>query len=122
MKTSELRIGNKVDYYGNIVTINYIDEEHVGFSDYVPVDYPLASELNGIPITPDLIVEFGFNQEYFSDPVYFLKDENHFVVDLFEERVSWDSTFYSGDICDHKLPKYIHQLQNFYYYLTGREL
>jgi hypothetical protein len=113
IKANELRIGNKVDYYGNIVTINYINDTDVGFSDYVPFDYPLLDEINPIPITEDWLVRFGF--EYSDITV----DFHSFHIDLMKTN---NGKFITTDIIKCPELQHIHQLQNLYYALTGEEL
>jgi hypothetical protein len=119
IKGNELRIGNKVDYYGNIVTINYINDTDVGFSDYVPFDYPLLDDLNPIPITDQWLVSFGF--EKIDNPNHtpnwiWVKNGNVWVYQKFK-----DGSF---KLVAYKLTTTpsVHQLQNLYFALTGEEL
>ena len=117
IKANELRIGNKVDYYGNIVTINYINDTDVGFSDYVPFDYPLFDDINPIPITEEWLLRVGFKND---DDGYNLGLDNVLVIEFIEDyaQLATIEGGFSTGIDIH----YIHQLQNLYYALTGEEL
>jgi hypothetical protein len=113
IKANELRIGNKVDYYGNIVTINYINDTDVGFSDYVPFDYPLLDEINPVPITEDWLVRFGFE-----------KGRKGNVWVILENQLGYKNgrIYYNSWAISENQPNSIHQLQNLYYALTGEEM
>ena len=143
MEARELRIGNLVDYYGNIVTINSINDNDVGFSDYVPVDYPLLEEINPIPITEDWLVKLGF--ELIDYDLFGEEDQDEEIclvfkiqhpkfktwklgVDLFVDDkhcqlyLILDDKLKDDYILYHSFIKHIHQLQNLFFALTGEEL
>ena len=110
MEARELRFGNLVDYYGNIVTISSINDNDVGFSNYVPIDYPLLTEIEPIPLTEEWLVRFGFEKISSSwlRIGYFLINK-YFDVEWFGDQI-------------HISLKNVHQLQNLYFALTGKEL
>jgi hypothetical protein len=117
IKANELRIGNKVDYYGNIVTINYINDTDVGFSDYVPFDYPLLDEINPIPITDEWLVRLGFEED--GPEWYWLSVKDK----LTSIGYSYSIKRQVIDFCEIEITiTHVHQLQNLYFALTGEEL
>jgi len=117
IKANELRIGNKVDYYGNIVTINSINDTDVGFSDYIPIDYPLFDDINPVPITKDWLVRFGFEDD---GPEWYWLNANDKLTSI---GYSYNIKRQVIDFCEIEITiKYIHQLQNLYFALTGEEL
>jgi hypothetical protein len=122
IKANELRIGNKVDYYGNIVTINYINDTDVGFSDYVPFDYPLLDEINPVPITEDRLVRFGFKRDTKYD--WELKVNGVIFYGMVDNRqYDYLNSIFILNLPDSKINiHHIHQLQNLYYALTGEEM
>jgi hypothetical protein len=128
MKANELRFGNLVDYYGEVVTINSIDDMDVGFSDYVTFDYPSLEEINPIPLTEEWLVRFGFEKRISSVCDSFYIGVNPVTKDwLFD--ITWLKNmidysyegfpFYRNG---HFTIKYVHSLQNLYFALTGEEL
>lgn len=118
MKPQELRIGN-------IVGINSVEFEVVGVYDDVayiqldeetPIEEIEIKHLEPIPLTEEIILKLGFekvrNKYYLSHwRFHITKPENydgHLLCD--DDRVITD------------LIKYLHQLQNLYFDLTGEEL
>lgn len=103
MTANELRIGNLVYYDDDVIEVE-------AYQLYILTDY-----FEPIPLTEEWLLRFGFNT--ISDRIFFygnfgyefgitnravLKNEKHFV--LFPKI------------------KYVHQLQNLYFALTGEEL
>ncbi len=119
MKANELRIGNKVSFEGSIVTVNTISDDEVTFSDYASFDYPQIEDISGIELTEEWLVRFGG---------YYLDDDNEFIRILIlnsikihskkSDNFSIAEMFIGVDI---KF-RYVHQLQNLYFALTGEEL
>lgn len=135
IELSELRIGNYLEYKGEIVHVTMlsldIDDEYqdiIGFcklgsfsNEHSDWNRALAATLNRIPITPEWLVKLGFekkndpnfsNAEYYEMsgfPLYKFRD-NH--IEPYD-----DDTLYP--VID-----YVHKLQNFYYFhtMTGEEL
>jgi len=111
MKANQLRIGNKVSYEGSIVTVSTIADDEVTFSDYACFDYPQIEDIPGIELTEEWLVKFGFRK----------RDNNYRVlwfINSFTLSENEFKRFYFGisEI------KYVHQLQNLYFALTGEEL
>jgi len=107
MKASELRLGNCVfDAFGDIFQIDFIGICNVD-----------KLKLQPIPLTEEWLLKFGFE-----------KIENNWkVLDLYFGIISWErlaGTMFCLEKESIFLPhiKYVHQLQNLYFALTGEEL
>lgn len=111
MKTSELRIGNYILYNGVKITVSgifgntiryddskYHDSNSMGYEPYQP-----------IPLTKEWLLKFGFNKRYKA----FAKGDFTFIEN--------SGMAYKLSIVDN-MPKYVHQLQNLYFAMTGEEL
>lgn len=115
MEASELRIGNLVDYAGDTVEVEgmkYRDEK--GYQRvYLKTGGAKKDFLSPILITEEWLIKFGLE-----------KDEG----DVFHTK--WFKCFINpnGILClvgyenNHQNIKYVHQLQNLYFALTGEEL
>lgn len=119
MKAEELRIGNIVDYHGNEVTINSINDTDVGFSDYVPIDYPLLDEIKPIPLTGERLFRLGFSEE---NVIRYIFRKGIFEVGLDGLDFAQGRWTVRINKCLMIKIRYIHELQNLYYALTGEEL
>jgi hypothetical protein len=116
----ELRIGNLVSKSlksGNGRTL--IDK--VGPQDIVRI-YENISHFNYHPIeiTKEWLLKFGFYQDHYDD------DFTKYCI-VFEDIELKFYIYYNGNkkICFGKLTimcKYVHQIQNLYFILTGKEL
>ena len=121
MRVEELRIGNIVK---TINTIDIFKLVSIGY-DYVLLtdeynDYDsLIEELKPIPITEEWLLKFGFdliNNEYHQSRNHDLKlhwtvNKNKMIPEFNEKKFVTGYDF-----------KYVHQLQNLYFALTGNEL
>lgn len=113
MKTEELRLGNLVSnmnprHNDSILTIESIGDNHevnVFYRKY------LLSELEPIPLTEEWLFKFGFKPEY-----------SHWWNGDFTIDKSAIGGYFLCDIDIHVAIKYVHQLQNLYFALTGEEL
>jgi hypothetical protein len=106
MKPNELRIGNYVAYAGSIWKVSGILPPHpvkdfytVELFDNGVVDAKLE-DLQPIPLTAEWVKRFGLNQSNLVGGIY-TDGDLYITVDM---------------------PKYVHQLQNLYFALTGEEL
>ncbi len=121
MKATELRIGN-------LITANfgmgYEQQETVDADTFDRFDSDHVT-FDAIPLTEEWLLKFGFTVGRESDldlpPLKFYRKEEHYngkTAHLFVSDYGDDSHY------DIPLPhiKYIHQLQNLYYSLTGEEL
>jgi hypothetical protein len=117
MKASELRIGNLVDL-GNriakVIEINHLacvvvdlEETQDTIEDY--------ERTKPIPLTEEWLVNFGFDKlpiVFESKKFYLYKQDNSDIWRL----------NHSGTNAHITTLKYVHQLQNLYFALTGEEL
>lgn len=109
IQANELRIGNWVSKNGISVRVEYyfLNDDHYGLLDG-GIDY------NPIPLTAEILAKCG--AQWDGDDYYNLIDSSDEIL------INWSE---SGLRVDHiELPhiKYVHQLQNVYFALTGKEL
>ena len=108
MEEIELRIGNYVqDHNGQILDI--IRLEGMEITDY----------LKPIPITEDWLKRLGF-ENY--GHIYTLHFKNGFALNYNTSLKSWFLSIHSTTTTAISDFKYVHQLQNLYFALTGEEL
>ena len=109
--TQDLRIGNLVKYNGEFYAIRSFDELHVSFK---PFDYIGYDEIEAIEITEEWLLKLGYEKD---GDFFRIKNTRLAEAFIFKEALS---------ICVHsfwlKHIKSIHQLQNLYFALTGKEL
>jgi hypothetical protein len=135
MKTSELMIGNYVtdgyyDSFKTIFEVESISEKGINLSieddgrwgeiadRWIEPEYRFDL-LFGIPLTEDWLLKFGFdliNNEYHQSrnhelKLYWTVNKNKMIPEFNEKRFVTGYDF-----------KYVHQLQNLYFILTGEEL
>lgn len=109
MKANELRIGNYIYSFGDILKID--------LNDICNVECSTDDVFEPIPLTEEWLLKFGFekiNNEYWYMYYAFCINE---YFDVFGIKVtkSWQN-IYGIKI------RYVHQLQNLYFALTGQEL
>ena len=110
MKITELRIGNWIEtkYDAQIkvsaATLIEIIQEHLLIWD--------------IPLTEDWLKEFGFNGQ----PCNYAKDKLSVCLKDSDSFHKAGRTYYNSWAILEKQPTYVHQLQNLYFALTGKEL
>jgi len=130
MKANELRIGNKVDYKGEIVEVISINgvvysfgQLDVGIKTIGGFRIVDLKRLKPIHITEELLVNFGFKKQQTVD--YCIRWH------IGENPVTHDWLFYLVWLAGHPTPfyqngyhliKYVHHLQNVYFAITGEEL
>lgn len=127
MKPEELRIGNYVFYNSNknddFVIIDRLTI-HAGF------ERDLINKLKPIPLTEEWLLKFGFIKK--PNGVYFIQlNDDYFleiIVNAFSGTLEKDADWFTSiyyPIPEHHITfvkQYIHQLQNLYFALTGKEL
>lgn len=117
MQANELRIGNKVNTFFNIGTILTIElkeciiEFKTGKKDRYTFD-----ELKGIELTEEILLKAGF----------IVKNKEWSVAALniyFSIHNKFDDWRFTPIWCkDYKPIRYVHELQNLYFALTGEEI
>jgi hypothetical protein len=115
MKANELRIGNLVQYEP---TIDDWEETIITTHTLLQVDISSDSYC-GIPLTGEWLEKFGFEQREFDIQKYDCKWSNFsFSLDYWNAQKIYIYGWIGGNITI----KYVHQLQNLYFALTGEEL
>ena len=113
MKENELRIGNLV-YIGKEVN----ELELVDFADLYEND--TFKHFEPIPLTEEWLLKFGFKEFEIDECWYLVKDNFMFeksgIVGFYEYMDINAVAINEGRT------KYVHQLQNLYFALTGEEL
>lgn len=123
MKANELRIGNWVDLRGSYLQVFSINNTSTATHSKIELDLDSVtldkhvkwvniSCIEPIPLTEEILLSCGFLNwnGYFSKGN--IKYENGNII----------LKFYSDDAYIIKGIKYLHQLQNLYYALTGGDL
>jgi len=126
MKANELRLGNLINYKtGGICQVAFIA---LSIADYGICGFVKPECFEPIPLTEEWLVKFGFEWscEYHErNPMEIDIDlHNSFTIyPPFEYKKYWyvSVTMPSGGTWEIDV-KYIHQLQNLYFALTGEEL
>jgi hypothetical protein len=128
IKTNELRIGNLVSqngFFGYVYSIeSALPKQEQRFSDKDLVtlfDNGMTTvtidEINPVPLTAEWLVKFGLNQSNSSENY---GSEKICVFNNLRS-VNIHYSFYGCDY-EFECPRYVHQLQNLYFALTGCEL
>lgn len=130
MNAKDLRIGNYINYFNKAVKVNGISKNMMDATsmvgridgEFINGNGTVSNEPNafdGIRLTDEWLLKFGFYSDIIFEgdsPIYTLEG-NDFNID-FHTLQPIDSGF---PIANYKI-KYIHQLQNLYFALTGNEL
>lgn len=134
IELSELRIGDYLEYDGEIVHVTSlsldIDDEYndtIGFcklgsfnNEHSDWNRALADKLNRLPISIELIEKLGFTFcEKRGLDVYYNKDNIGIII---QDGACDYAIIYDGEWDNVKDFYYLHQLQNIHFCLTGEEL
>ena len=117
MKASELRIGNLVDLGNRIAKISEIYHTACTVLDLEETQDTIEDyeRTKPIPLTEEWLLKFGFDRNIVEDyPIF----QNQVLMIEYYEACS---DVYVSDYCKIST-KYVHQLQNLYFALTGEEL
>jgi hypothetical protein len=119
IKANELRLGNWIDdQESGIRFIGSIGQYtlSLGHDGYSGLDGRNYSQISPIELTEEWLLKFGF--ETLNGGFYFLrlKDGYRFEILFREGNIKADLLTFDPQI------KYVHQLQNLYFALTGEEL
>jgi hypothetical protein len=131
ISANELRIGNYADFEGKIVyitSINHLKEVKEwyleGWSDELNQRFGINFfDANPIPLTPEWLERFGFrkNRKFFAPPINEEYEEYSLNGYVFMEDIN-GYYFLSGYNWNTEHLKYVHQLQNLVFALSGEEL
>lgn len=121
MKANELRIGNLLIYKGDgkVYPVALIDK------DTFDED---GNMLEPIPLTSEILEKCGFKKRRDGEYLYSIELDKHISIvinkDTFFPMLLQDAEFSGGELsvfCCNEI-KYLHQLQNLKFALTGEEL
>ena len=123
MKREELRIGNLVEYEGEIFTMNFLSKEGPPILDTLRFGYGVVEwrDLKPVPLTEEWLLKFGFETKKWrsQDGLIDLWIKGNGNI-YFELQHNGDN--YEYDWTTIIEVKYVHSLQNLYFALTGKEL
>jgi len=117
INANELRIGNYLRIHGDPAPIQIGWFYLIAKGEELPPHEP-------IPLTPEILERAGFSIDIY-------KGEDHDVYTYSDEKITFDSNSHYGyqlldneqtPLVDGYYFKYLHQLQNIYFALTGEEL
>lgn len=128
MEAKDVRIGNYVTWkeYDDDIILTVIGIEKGGtvWVEWVCEDGTLDStdcsmeNITPIPLTEEWLLKFGFKSTQ-SGMMFILKDKNGNNFTIESDSISFSARFIIDHYCE---IKYVHQLQNLYFALTGEEL
>lgn len=136
MNARELRIGNYVKCLDDVIAVEYVDKlliKGVYHRDAIYNTSVQVKHCKPIPLTEELLLKFGFKKVvYASDKEGYgteynlkLSDDIYLnYLDDFSLGIYADETRRNNDfavIPATKMVKYVHQLQNLIFALTGKE-
>lgn len=134
MKASELRIGNLFDYHRQTVHVMSIGDLSAEFGYFVDSVGFLRSYMEDdcpkyVPLTEEWLLKFGFRKRKACGNYWF--EKSHKKLLFLTNDINSKKGFAFATKLDHvfiydlnwnKRVKYVHQLQNLYFALTGEEL
>ncbi len=125
MKSTYLRIGNLIFINGEQEAVSSLQKYTI---DNVRFNCDQSDwTMEGIPLTEEWLVKFGFGLHKYPSPsrgktLYFKVDNETFWIEVyFPRNVKIDVVVSLNDKYLRHI-KYVHQLQNLYFALTGKEL
>lgn len=122
MKASELRLGNYVRLMLNHSDYNEFAIELPDFN--LIANNSLNHTYEPIPLTEEWMLKFGFVIRYFNQdetkPLFWKVEKNRHI-DIYPHK-EHNFYFFINSIQMSTPLKYVHQLQNLYFALTGEEL
>jgi len=123
IQSNELRIGNKVEYDRNFYDVTKI--EHTGNWLGITCGSVPITVINAIPLTPDILGKCGFEHDGFvdgdGDDIYFWRIKKPNAENFYLRGDNLQPQDIGFPVVDYEI-KYLHQLQNLYFALTGKEL
>lgn len=121
MKANEFRIGNLIDFYGEIKEIEGVSKRQrpdVGYFQVAGIEAPQKGiHIKPIPLTEEWLLKFGFISNPYADCYDFngIKiecDKTRGSLELWCSNITGRITYLTS----------VHQLQNLVFALTGEEL
>lgn len=127
IQANELRKGNWVNYNGIncFITQIMLNELEAALKEEDQYSYRLYNydEVHPIPLTPEILYKSELiKQERFHYSEVFCSANGNFIINQLRDscEISYGLDGNFAIICKHNL--FLHQLQNLYYALTGKEL
>ena len=119
MKPTELRIGNLVMYNGEVVKVEKITKKKIGYHRHkgeTRMNFARLFDIEPIRITDELLLKNGFEQcDYMFKTLF---------IEMYEVGNGWhlhiDNEHFETALSI--TIKYVHQLQNTFYLVTGKGL
>lgn len=123
ISANELRIGNWVLYQGQFKIVRYIQIDRIGsIKKNLQPQTILLSKCHGIPLTEEILLKCGFE---YSEPfpnIRCILIKDNFEIGLDGDDFSLNQMSVRINKAIIIKVKYLHQLQNLYFALTGQEL
>ena len=125
MKTTDLRLGNFIqDQFGDVITVDGLDEIDVFASVFG--DIPVHA-VQPIALTEQWLLDFGFKENEYGNMSLFKEFEYLEIMcgrgDFYPSyEQPTEFAHEENRVVSLKQIKYVHQLQNLYFALTGNEL
>ena len=111
MKANELRIGNYINWQAEPVQI----KDFTSFINIVTEMSKTYSLVRPIPLTEEWLIKLGYRKS--TDERYYKEDSHYYPI--YNRGIFY---LFVGLPLETKECKYVHQLQNLYFALTGEEL
>lgn len=115
MKANELRIGNWINDNGYNSIIGVIDSHYHAIQISGSPRMIALETIEPIPLTDEWVLRFGFKKDSMVNITFFLKGFGYITIPK-----NGNCIFRKEGI--EVIIKYVHQLQNLYFALTGEEL
>ena len=116
IQANELRIGNLISLQGKEVTVNLNTLERLLYPE-LKKHSKFLGHYKPVSITEERLLTMGFVDEYTTDGFLASRFHDFWFMNSGQIRM-----LYGGYILLDKEVKYVHQLQNLYFALTGVEL
>lgn len=132
MKANELRIGSIVQHNGEIIQVLDICEDGINqLIDWHEPEFKFNSGhkvIGPVPLTEEWLTKFGFHEihdcmyyKYFNDLRIQLVNGPDWVVELTDSEMR-ESEIIGTSIRLFRICSHVHQIQNVFFSLTGKEL
>lgn len=131
MKPQELSIGNLVCYNGKVVKVEQVTKHKIGYPkpNETRMNYARLCEIEPIPITEELLTKIGFilpeHKEFYIMCCINGKDNSIRLTRYFN---LWNAEILASHpevvMLEHTIKglRFVHELQNAYCLVTGKEL
>lgn len=129
MKANELTVGCFVLYGGSISEITCIESQEcscklrpIGDIHFNNVVKKSLGNIFPIPLTEEWLLKFGFEHKFDNIYTYPFRISDNLVVEMKFEGWPENISLFTNGFFSSNSARYVHQLQNLYFALTGEEL